>query len=150
MARQWVGVVEWGWGLTWVPLTLPSMHCARICAAELDVSVRGEMGVKRGRGLTRRRVQWWWQWQRRQWGWSQLDERREAQDGGGGKEERCGTICATVSRFGRDGTWYMWPLICTLRNGVVVQWAISLVKALESWVQFLDISLFYSEFYHYY
>ena len=33
-----------------------------------------------------------------------------------------------------------------LRNGTVVQWAISLVRSLVSWVQFLDISLFFLSF----
>ena len=29
------------------------------------------------------------------------------------------------------------------RNGIVVQWARSLVRSLESWVQFSDLSLFF-------
>ena len=35
------------------------------------------------------------------------DERWEAQDGGGGEEKRCGTVCASVSRFGRYGKGHM-------------------------------------------
>ena len=32
---------------------------------------------------------------------------------------------------------------CRLRNGIVVQWARSLVRSLESWVQFSDLSFFF-------
>ena len=40
----------------------------------------------------------------------------------------------------------MEPLICWLRNGIVVEWAKLLVKSLESWVQFLNMSLFFLTF----
>ena len=47
VACQWVGEVKWGLGLTWVPLTLPSMQSS--CSKE-GVMERAGRGMERWRG----------------------------------------------------------------------------------------------------
>ena len=65
------------------------------------------------------------------------------------EEEMCGTLCADISRFGRDQKGNMYTSICILGKAVVVQWIASLKISPWSGVQFWAMSLFFLLYYYY-
>ena len=65
------------------------------------------------------------------------------------EEETCGTLCADVSRFGRDQKGNMYTSICILGKAVMVQWVASLKISPWSWVQFLVMPIFFLLYYYY-